>query len=200
MQRSSKSGSNIEVKAQRTSSLERLLEMSEHEMSKKSGKGRYIQNEDHQHLYVTKDKGEQHRHSRSNLSRSNSLRRGSLDSLIDLIQDGKRRSYEDTDSEDGSDLLSDLTSTFDQKLKVLVNPKYKLNGSSSRLNRSDSSNSSNERDSNTLWRLPPQLPLSHVNKYGLCSSNDMLEKQYQDPSLHRSPRSNTKFSIYHPTA
>ena len=196
MQRSSKSGSNIEVKAQRTSSLERLLEMSEHEMSKKSGKGRYIQNEDHQHLYVTKDKGEQHRHSRSNLSRSNSLRRGSLDSLIDLIQDGKRRSYEDTDSEDGSDLLSDLTSTFDQKLKVLVNPKYKLNGSSSRLNRSDSSNSSNERDSNTLWRLPPQLPLSHVNKYGLCSSNDMLEKQYQDPSLHRSPRSQeTKVGI-----
>ena len=58
MQRSSKSGSNIEVKAQRTSSLERLLEMSEHEMSKKSGKGRYIQNEDHQHLYVTKDKEE----------------------------------------------------------------------------------------------------------------------------------------------
>lgn len=193
MQRSSKSSSHIEAKAQRTSSLERLLETSEHEPSKTSGNGRYAQHEDR---YTSKEKGEQHKHSRSNLSRSNSLRRGSLDSLIDLIQDGKRRSYEDSDSEDGSDLLSDLTSTFDQKLKVLVNPKYKLNGSSSKLNRSDSSSSSNEKDPSTQWRLPPQVPLAHVNKYGLCSSNDMLEKQFQDPSLHRSPRSHeTKVGI-----
>ncbi|XP_063420974.1 rho GTPase-activating protein 21-like isoform X2 [Mytilus trossulus] len=192
--RSSKSGSNIEVKGQRTNSLERLLEQSEKEVSRKSGRGRYASNEDSQHLQITKG-DYPHRRSKSNLSRSNSLRRGSLDSLIDMIQDGKRRSYEDTDSEDGSDLLSDLTSTFDQKLKVLVNPKYKLNGSSSKLNRSDSSNSSNEKDTNTQLRLPPQLPLSHVNKK-LCSSNDMLEKQYQDPSLHRSPRQHeTKVGI-----
>ena len=192
--RSSKSGSNIEVKGKRTNSLERLLEQSEKEVSRKSGRGRYASNEDSQHLQITKG-DYPHRRSKSNLSRSNSLRRGSLDSLIDMIQDGKRRSYEDTDSEDGSDLLSDLTSTFDQKLKVLVNPKYKLNGSSSKLNRSDSSNSSNEKDTNTQLRLPPQLPLSHVNKK-LCSSNDMLEKQYQDPSLHRSPRQHeTKVGI-----
>ncbi|CAG2251042.1 ARHGAP21_23 [Mytilus edulis] len=191
---SSKSGSNIEVKGKRTNSLERLLEQSEKEVSRKSGRVRYASNEDSQHLQITKG-DYPHRRSKSNLSRSNSLRRGSLDSLIDMIQDGKRRSYEDTDSEDGSDLLSDLTSTFDQKLKVLVNPKYKLNGSSSKLNRSDSSNSSNEKDTNTQLRLPPQLPLSHVNKK-LCSSNDMLEKQYQDPSLHRSPRQHeTKVGI-----
>lgn len=191
MSRSSKSGSNIEARSQRSGSMERLLEMSENEPSK-SGRG-HSGNGDTQHLHVPRgDKS--HRRSKSNLSRSNSLRRGSLDSLIDLI-DGKRRSYEDTDSEDGSDLLSDLTSTFDQKLKVLVNPKYKLSGSSSLLNRSDGSGSSNEKE-NTQLRLPPQVPLSHVNKFGLCSSNDMLEKQYQDPSLHRSPRSHeTKVGI-----
>ncbi|XP_033762340.1 uncharacterized protein LOC117343900 isoform X2 [Pecten maximus] len=157
--------------------------------------------------WATRESGEHIRRSRGNLSRSNSVRRGSLDSLIDLLdrQDQKVYGYNSSDSEDGSDLLSDLTSTFDQKLKVLVNPKYKLNGSTSRLNKSDGSGSvtsdkserseKNEKENNAHMRLPPQLPLALCNKFGLCSSNDMLEKQYRDPSLHRSPLQKSEAKI-----
>ncbi|XP_069112527.1 rho GTPase-activating protein 23-like isoform X2 [Argopecten irradians] len=157
--------------------------------------------------WATRESGEYIRRSRGNLSRSNSVRRGSLDSLIDLLdrQDQKVYGYNSSDSEDGSDLLSDLTSTFDQKLKVLVNPKYKLNGSTSRLNKSDGSGSvasdkserseKNEKETNAHMRLPPQLPLAMCNKFGLCSSNDMLEKQYRDPSLHRSPLQKSEAKI-----
>lgn len=60
------------------------------------------------------------------------VRRGSLDSMIDFYDKHENRlSCASTDSEDGSDLLTSLTTTFDQKLKILLNPsKYKLNGNS----------------------------------------------------------------------
>lgn len=121
------------------------------------------------------------RRSKKGLSRSDSARRNSLDSLIDI---GRRNSHHSSDSEDGSDLLSDLTSTFDQKLQILVNPKYKLSGNVIR-----SSNEVQDKES-AISCLPPQKPLAQAqcNKFGLCSSNDMLEKQYRDPSLHRSPK------------
>ncbi|XP_056007298.1 rho GTPase-activating protein 21-like isoform X7 [Ostrea edulis] len=123
----------------------------------------------------------ENRRSKKRLSRSDSARRGSLDSLINL---GRQYSHNSSDSEDGSDLLSDLTSTFDQKLQILVNPKYTLNGSAVK-----GSNELLDKES-AISCLPPQKPLAQAqcNKFGLCSSNDMLEKQYRDPSLHRSPK------------
>ncbi|XP_061194038.1 rho GTPase-activating protein 21-like isoform X2 [Saccostrea echinata] len=121
------------------------------------------------------------RSSRKRLSRSDSARRGSLDSLINL---GRQCSHNSSDSDEGSDLLSDLTSTFDQKLQILVNPKNVLSGSGVKMTQEVLDKES------AISCLPPQKPLAQAqcNKFGLCSSNDMLEKQYRDPSLHRSPK------------
>ncbi|XP_060065954.1 rho GTPase-activating protein 21-like isoform X2 [Ylistrum balloti] len=192
----------------RTNSLETMLEIEEETKPRQYARITTKRGSE-KPRWATRESGEHIRRSRGNLSRSNSVRRGSLDSLIDLLdrQDKKVYGYNSSDSEDGSDLLSDLTSTFDQKLKVLVNPKYKLNGSTSRLNKSDGSASvasdkserseKSEKENNAHLRLPPQLPLALCNKFGLCSSNDMLEKQYRDPSLHRSPvqKSEAKIGI-----
>ncbi|OWF42359.1 rho GTPase-activating protein 21-like isoform X2 [Mizuhopecten yessoensis] len=190
----------------RTNSLETMLETDE-EIKPRQYARITTKRGSEKPRWVNRESGEHIRRSRGNLSRSNSVRRGSLDSLIDLLdrQDQKVYGYNSSDSEDGSDLLSDLTTTFDQKLKVLVNPKYKLNGSTSRLNKSDGSGSvtsdkserseKSEKEPNAHMRLPPQLPLSLCNKFGLCSSNDMLEKQYRDPSLHRSPLQKSEAKI-----
>ena len=190
------SSDSLVVPSKRTNSLEKLLETPSQEKSSvpkiRTSSRRRDEGRSH-----GRDSAEKPRRSRGNLSRSNSVRRGSLDSLIDLIDRNERQrySYDSTDSEDGSDLLSDLTSTFDQKLKILVNPKYKLNGSLNRLNSQEGNlpvdkENNNATGVNAHLNLPPQVPLAHaqVNKFGLCNSNDMLEKQYRDPSLHRSPK------------
>lgn len=189
--------------AKRTNSLEAMLEegglntFQQEAAIKSSSKRR----DDKPPRWALRDSRENIRRSRGSLSRSNSVRHGSLDSLIDMIDKNEiTMSNASSDSEDGSDLLSDLTSTFDQKLQVLVNPKYKLTGAGIRLNKSDNSNPSCKPvlvpppdhivptpDHSAHARLPPQLPLSQVNKHGLSSSNDFLEKEYRDPSLHRSP-------------
>ncbi|KAK3108874.1 hypothetical protein FSP39_017659 [Pinctada imbricata] len=200
------SSESLTLQSKRTSSLEKLLEVPQKEKVTPRVKSKSRKKEDGRSH--GREGSEKPQRSRASLSRSNSMRRGSLDSLIDLKNERQRFSYDSTDSEDGSDLLSDLTSTFDQKLKILVNPKYKLNGSLNRLNSQESNservdkenNNSNNTTSNTGMsahlNLPPQVPLAHaqVNKYGLCNSNDMLEKQYRDPSLHRSPK-DTKIGI-----
>jgi len=57
-------------------------------------------------------------------TRTGSMRRGSLDSLIDLLEKrDNRMSWASTDSEEGYDLLTTLTSTFDQKLQTLSSAK-----------------------------------------------------------------------------
>lgn len=172
------SGDSPVFPSKRASSMERLLESPRKDYL--SPPPRNIPGDRGQ----TKSGGRENREkrrSKKGLSRSDSARRNSLDSLIDI---GRRNSHHSSDSEDGSDLLSDLTSTFDQKLQILVNPKYKLSGNVIR-----SSNEVLDKES-AISCLPPQKPLAQAqcNKFGLCSSNDMLEKQYRDPSLHRSPK------------
>nr|KAG5690043.1 hypothetical protein BaRGS_009850 [Batillaria attramentaria] len=60
-----------------------------------------------------------------------------FNSLLDLI-DKREHQQGDSDSEDGSDLLTSLTTTFDQKLQILLNPKYRLTARHSRLPNSQS--------------------------------------------------------------
>ncbi|XP_022304252.1 rho GTPase-activating protein 23-like isoform X6 [Crassostrea virginica] len=169
------SGDSPVFPSKRASSMERLLE---------SPKKDFLSPPPRVHpgdRGQSKSGGKEKRRSKKGLSRSDSARRGSLDSLINL---GRQQSHHSSDSEDGSDLLSDLTSTFDQKLQILVNPKYKLSGTTVK-----PPTEVLEKES-AIACLPPQKPLAQAqcNKFGLCSSNDMLEKQYRDPSLHRSPK------------
>lgn len=172
------SGDSPVFPSKRASSMERLLESPRKDYL--SPPPRNIPGDRGQSKSGGRENREKRR-SKKGLSRSDSARRNSLDSLIDI---GRRNSHHSSDSEDGSDLLSDLTSTFDQKLQILVNPKYKLSG-----NVIKSSSEVLDKDS-AISCLPPQKPLAQAqcNKFGLCSSNDMLEKQYRDPSLHRSPK------------
>ncbi|KAJ8313606.1 hypothetical protein KUTeg_008167 [Tegillarca granosa] len=187
------------LQTKRTNSLETMLEDNQDLKPVKAHKVLNKPRRDHRHRHGNRDSSDHGlRGSRGNLSRSNSMRRGSLDSLIDLYDkhDGHRLSVESSDSEDGSDLLSDLTSTFDQKLQILVNPKYKLTGSAMRLNKSDSSGSSEKEVTPAAhFKLPPQLPLSQCSKFGLCNSSDRLEREFRDPSLHRSPISKTETKV-----
>lgn len=143
--------------------------------------------------------------------RNGSVRKGSLDSLIDFYDKQENRmSWASTDSEDGSDLLTSLTTTFDQKLQILLNPKYKLTGSSRRQNKTDASSDSSSTHSEAVEK--PQImgaaaiPLTTiVHKKGpessLSFSNPNLvsdsikEKPFRDPSLHRSQKSEAKIGI-----
>ena len=136
---------------------------------------------------------------RRSVGRSNSVRRGSLDSLIDLIEKrDSRMSWASTDSDEGLDLLTTLTSTFDQKLQTLSSPKLtqSLNeaptpprripnySSNSSLNTNTTSESGESQSAQ--HRLPPQVPLSSVISRQ-NNSSDFPSKQFRDPSLHRTP-------------
>ncbi|KAK3588177.1 hypothetical protein CHS0354_012242 [Potamilus streckersoni] len=127
------------------------------------------------------------------LIRNSSRRRGSLDSLIDSIEKrDSRMSWASTDSEEGFDLLTTLTSTFDQKLQNFS--KTQSQGSSHQQchgSTTGSYNALNEvTDESVQNRLPPQVPLTQVNRnsagYLIGGSND-AKKQFRDPSLHRTP-------------
>lgn len=157
---------------------------------------------------------------RSNgFSRTNSMRRGSLDSLIDLIEKrDSRMSWASTDSEEGLDLLTTLTSTFDQKLQTLSSPKLTLPLTLTQPlaiaplppRRMPYSSSNSCLSTNTIvvdsgdapspsqtaqHRLPPQIPLSSMMNRG-NSSSDLPSKQYRDPSLHRTPpKPDTKIGL-----
>lgn len=135
----------------------------------------------------------------SGLARSSSVRRGSLDSLIDLIEKrDSRMSWASTDSDEGLDLLTTLTSQFDQKLQTLSSRKVQTSAppaiprrvptvSNSQTNiSSNSSDVSDTPPQSAQRRLPPQPPLSLVNRNG-GSSSDLSGKPYRDPSLHRTP-------------
>ena len=144
------------------------------------------------------------------LIRSSSMRRGSLDSLIDMIEKrDSRMSWASTDSDEGYDLLTALTSTFDQKLQTLSSPKptqttapsvprrMPYNSSSSSLSTntapSDSGDSSIHITQNFL---PPQAPLSLVSRPNQGSLSDLPAKQFRDPSLHRTPpKPDTKIGL-----
>ncbi|XP_060566502.1 rho GTPase-activating protein 21-like isoform X4 [Ruditapes philippinarum] len=143
------------------------------------------------------------------LARSNSVRRGSLDSLIDLIEKrDSRMSWASTDSEEGLDLLTTLTSTFDQKLQTLSSPKLSQSvsiapppprrvpnySSNSSLSTNTTTSESGESQS-AQHRLPPQVPLSSVMSRQ-NNSSDFPSKQFRDPSLHRTPpKSDTKIGF-----
>ncbi|KAI8737865.1 rho GTPase-activating protein 21 isoform X1 [Biomphalaria glabrata] len=123
----------------------------------------------------------------SSVRTSSNRRHGSLDSLIDMIEkQEKRASWASTDSEDGSDLLTSITTTFDQKLQILLNPKYKLTGRKTDPFNADhpkeisvnSSDSQKSRNSSTSY-----------------SFLDSTEKSFRDPSLHRSAKSDPKIGI-----
>lgn len=149
------------------------------------------------------------------LTRRNSLRRGSLDSMIDFYDKKENRlSWASTDSEDGSDLLTSLTSTFDQKLQILLNPKYKLNGSSrprppSNIGVSPYSavknneivpSNSNAYDCTSESLELAQAESTRMLNLGLAysrqtkKSSDVFDS-FRDPSLHRSQKPETKIGI-----
>ena len=145
-----------------------------------------------------RDSAEIKRRSNGMLSRSNSVRRGSLDSLIDLIEKrDNRASWASTDSDESFDLLTTLTTTFDKKLQTLSSPKltqitppppprrqpYNSSMNSVSTATSDSSDASSQ---NAQRRLPPQVPLSLITRSN-GSNSDLHSKQYRDPSLHRTP-------------
>lgn len=148
---------------------------------------------------------------KSGLIRSSSMRRGSLDSLIDMLEKrDSRMSWASTDSDEGYDLLTTLTSTFDQKLQNLSSPKaaqttapsiprrMPYNSSNSSLNTntavSDSGDSSSHSSAQNF--LPPQAPLSLVNRQNQGSLSDLPSKQFRDPSLHRTPpKPDTKIGL-----
>ena len=145
-----------------------------------------------------RDSAEIKRRSNGMLSRSNSVRRGSLDSLIDLIEKrDNRASWASTDSDESFDLLTTLTTTFDKKLQTLSSPKLTqitappvprrlpYNSSHSSINTANS-DSSDASSHNAQRRLPPQVPLSLINRTS-GSNSDLHSKQYRDPSLHRTP-------------
>lgn len=79
-----------------------------------------------------------------NQLKSSSLpRRGSLDSMMDTLEPFHQySSSSSTESQDGSDLLSSITATFDQKLKLLVDPKFRLDGQGNRRPRTSGDSSS----------------------------------------------------------
>ncbi|KAL4222410.1 Rho GTPase-activating protein 21 [Mactra antiquata] len=162
-----------------------------------------------------RDSAEIKRRSANGIARSNSVRRGSLDSLIDLIEKrDNRMSWASTDSDEGLDLLTTLTSTFDQKLQTLSSPKlsqspaaplppkrvpYKSSSSNVNTTTSMTTSAMEKPDpmiQNASHRLPPQVPLSAVMSQGNNASDLSSSKQYRDPSLHRTPpKSDTKIGL-----
>ncbi|RUS82921.1 hypothetical protein EGW08_009305, partial [Elysia chlorotica] len=125
-------------------------------------------------------------------------RHGSLDSLIDLIDKDKRASWASSDSEDGSDLLTSITTTFDQKLQILLNPKYKLTGAGRKTHRSDSltlestvKGFESQRQADTSKATPPNTKQASYTMAALLDS----DRSFQDPSLHRSAKSDPKIGI-----
>ncbi|CAL1528463.1 unnamed protein product [Lymnaea stagnalis] len=138
----------------------------------------------------------------SSIRHSFGRRHGSLDSLIDMIdRQDKRASWASSDSEDGSDLLNSITTTFDQKLQILLNPKYKLTGAVGKsdkmdsLNNSSNSNEDSKEDNSKLTEAGKARILSSVQQPRPGASLLDSERPFRDPSLHRSAKSDPKIGI-----
>ena len=157
----------------------------------------------------------------SEQKRPSSFRRGSLDSLRDFYEhpggEG-RTSWASSASEDGCDLLASLTATFDQKLKVLLDPKYKLNAAGE-AQKSDSSlpdgnagkktsPQHKERDSKPREPYPRRgsrefqsvrgerhAPNSATGLRRNKSSEVLFDRQLTVPKIPRSSKSETKVGI-----
>jgi hypothetical protein len=109
------------------------------------------------------------------LSRTGSLRRGSLDSLRDFYEKNEyTASFASSSSEDGCDLLTSLTTTFDQKLRILLDPKYKLDTSGGNL----VSNSKNED-------IAQKFKDVNSNSVNVEGKGNGQKPVFRDPSLHR---------------
>ena len=105
------------------------------------------------------------------LVRSTNLpRRGSLDSMMDTYETFQ---YSSTDSEDGADLLSSITATFDEKLKLLVNPKYQ-HGQNVRRPKTNSDSSSVESSLVGLVNLTNSLSSSNPYRGSTDRSRESL--------------------------
>ncbi|KAK3791351.1 hypothetical protein RRG08_012534 [Elysia crispata] len=134
----------------------------------------------------------------ASLRHSFGRRHGSLDSLIDMIDKDKRASWASSDSEDGSDLLTSITTTFDQKLQILLNPKYKLTGAGRKAHKSDNITSENTNKGIESPRKADisktTLPNTKQTSYTMAALLDS-DRSFQDPSLHRSAKSDPKIGI-----
>ena len=125
-------------------------------------------------------------------------RHGSLDSLIDLLDRDKRASWASSDSEDGCDLLTSITATFDQKLQILLNPKYKLTGSGRKSSRLESPRGEIDNRFSDLNRS--RTPQNQSDGSHLSLNSAVIldnDDSFRNPSLHRSPntRSDPKIGI-----
>lgn len=105
-------------------------------------------------------------------------RRGSLDSQMDHLEAFPQQyssASSSTESQDGCDLLSSITATFDQKLKLLVDPKYRLDGQGNRRPK-NSSDSSSVGGSSVLSRggHPDSPSTSHPYRNSSDQSRESL--------------------------
>ena len=124
---------------------------------------------------------------------SGGLRHGSLDSLLDMLGQ-EQQGGGSSDSEDGSDLLTSLTTTFDQKLQILLNPKYRLSSRHSRLSYSHSRHSGIRASGESTHSAQAE------GAHGADTSTSQdwgwgREAGFRDPSLHRAAKSDTKVGI-----
>lgn len=124
---------------------------------------------------------------------SGGLRHGSLDSLLDMLGH-EQQGGGSSDSEDGSDLLTSLTTTFDQKLQILLNPKYRLSSRHSRLTHSHSRHSG-ARLSGEVSRSVQAEGGQGVDGGAPQDWGWSREAGFRDPSLHRATKSDTKVGI-----
>ena len=121
------------------------------------------------------------------------VRRGSLDSLLDTLNYEHHGAGGSTDSEDGSDLLTSLTTTFDQKLQILLNPKYRLTSRHGRQPPASSRHPVHHGGPEPAHSTPSETAMQ-----GMDTSLDRgrgWEVGFRDPSLHRASKSDTKVGI-----
>ncbi|XP_064648445.1 rho GTPase-activating protein 21-like isoform X2 [Lineus longissimus] len=111
------------------------------------------------------------------LSRAGSLRRGSLDSLRDFYEKNEyTASFASSSSEDGSDLLTSLTTTFDQKLRILLDPKFKLDTSGGGI---VGLATAKHED------IAQKIKDVNSNSVNVEEKGNGHKRGFQDPSLHR---------------
>lgn len=117
------------------------------------------------------------------LTRSGSMKRkGSLDSLRDFYDMPEPNPYLSSESENG-DLLESLTSTFDEKLKVLSSPKSQFDPPTSKRTPPVGSESSPSVASPIV--STQQTPSGQDMDTTNSSSPSSYDSSFQNPSLHK---------------
>jgi hypothetical protein len=120
------------------------------------------------------------------LKRAASVRRkGSLDSLLDYYDKGDPLYMSSDSDKEGDDLLQSLTATFDQKLKILLDPKYAA-GTPQRPSDRQSSPTPALRAKSAY----PVMPRSQQERV----RDSPFGPGFRDPNLHK-PRSDPKVGI-----